>query len=115
MFQLINKNDTVIGATINKTGTFTFKATRWELPPCCSKIIKMVQEAQGSRAPIQRMADMVSSYFVPVVLMLAIATFVLWYNFSADPVLTRAILNTVAVLIIACPCAMGLATPQPLW
>ena len=105
------KNDTVIGATINKTGTFTFKATKVGAATMLQQIIKMVQEAQGSRAPIQRMADMVSSYFVPVVLMLAIATFVLWYNFGADPVLTRAILNTVAVLIIACPCAMGLATP----
>lgn len=103
--------DAIVGATINKTGTFTFKATKVGSETMLAQIIKLVQEAQGSKAPIQRLADLVSSYFVPVVIMLAIATFVAWYNFGPDPALLFAILNTVAVLIIACPCAMGLATP----
>jgi len=105
------KGDTVIGATINKTGTFTYKATRVGQETMLAQIIKLVQEAQGSKAPIQRLADLVSSYFVPVVIMLAIATFVVWYNFGPSPAFLFAMLNTVAVLIIACPCAMGLATP----
>ncbi len=105
------KGDLVIGATINKTGTFTFKAANVGQETMLAQIIKLVQEAQGSKAPIQRLADLVSSYFVPIVLMLAIATFVVWYNFGPAPALTFALLNTVAVLIIACPCAMGLATP----
>lgn len=105
------KGDVVVGATINKTGTFTFRATKVGSDTMLAQIIKLVKEAQGSKAPIQRLADMVSSYFVPVVIMLAIATFVVWYNFGPDPVLLFALLNTVAVLIIACPCAMGLATP----
>jgi Cu+-exporting ATPase len=104
-------DDLVIGATINKTGSFTFKATKVGQETMLANIIKLVQEAQGSKAPIQRMADLVSSYFVPIVLMLAIATFVIWYDFGPSPALTFALLNTVAVLIIACPCAMGLATP----
>jgi len=105
------KDDTVIGATMNKTGSFTFKATKVGQETMLAQIIKLVQEAQGSKAPIQRLADLVSSYFVPAVLMLAIATFVVWYDFGPTPALTFALLNTVAVLIIACPCAMGLATP----
>ncbi|MDP3710744.1 MAG: heavy metal translocating P-type ATPase [bacterium] len=105
------KNDTVVGATMNKTGSFTFKATKVGADTMLAQIIKLVQEAQGSKAPIQRLADLVSSYFVPIVIMLAIATFVVWYDFGPVPVLTFALLNTVAVLIIACPCAMGLATP----
>ncbi|HSW88688.1 MAG TPA: copper-translocating P-type ATPase, partial [Candidatus Saccharimonadales bacterium] len=76
-----------------------------------AQIVKLVQEAQGSKAPIQRLADTVSSYFVPIVIMLAIATFGIWYIFGPNPVFLFAMLNTVAVLIIACPCAMGLATP----
>ncbi len=105
------KNDVVVGATMNKTGSFTFKATKVGQETMLAQIIKLVQEAQGSRAPIQRLADLVSSYFVPIVIMLAIATFVVWYDFGPTPALTFALLNTVAVLIIACPCAMGLATP----
>jgi len=105
------KGDIVIGSTINKHGTFLFKATKVGSDTMLSQIIKMVQEAQGSKAPIQRIADMISSYFVPVVLMLAIATFAIWYDFGQTPALLFALLNTVAVLIIACPCAMGLATP----
>ena len=105
------KGDTVVGATMNKTGSFSFKAAKVGADTMLAQIIKLVQEAQGSKAPIQRLADLVSSYFVPIVLMLAIATFVVWYDFGPSPSLTFAILNTVAVLIIACPCAMGLATP----
>ncbi len=105
------KGDTVVGATINKTGTFIFKATKVGADTMLAQIIKLVQEAQGSKAPIQRLADLVSSYFVPIVIMLSIGTFVAWYNFGPAPSLIFALLNTVAVLIIACPCAMGLATP----
>src|SRR3989338_8059346 len=106
-----SKNDIVVGATMNKTGSFTFKATKVGQETMLAQIIKLVQEAQGSKAPIQRLADFVSSYFVPIVIMLAIATFVVWYVVGPFPALTFALLNTVAVLIIACPCAMGLATP----
>lgn len=102
---------TVVGATINKTGTFTFEATKVGSETMLAQIIKLVEEAQGSKAPIQRIADLVSAYFVPVVIMLAIATFVGWYVLGPEPALLFAILNTIAVLIIACPCAMGLATP----
>ena len=105
------KGDIVVGATMNKTGSFTFKATKVGGETILAQIIKLVQEAQGSKAPIQRLADMVSSYFVPVVLMLAILTFAVWYIFGPAPTLLFALLNMVAVLIIACPCAMGLATP----
>ncbi|HSR89253.1 MAG TPA: heavy metal translocating P-type ATPase [Candidatus Udaeobacter sp.] len=106
------KGDNVVGATINKTGTFTFTAAKVGEQTMLAQIIKLVQEAQGSKAPIQRIADLISSYFVPIVIMLAVATFVLWYNFGpVDQGILLAILNTVAVLIIACPCAMGLATP----
>lgn len=103
------RGDTVIGATINKSGTFTYKATKVGQSSVLSQIIKLVQEAQGSKAPIQRLADLISSYFVPIVIILAILTFVVWYVLGGS--LLFALLNTVAVLIIACPCAMGLATP----
>ena len=105
------KGDTVIGATFNKSGTFIYKATKVGQDTMLAQIIKLVQEAQGSKAPIQRLADLISSYFVPVVIMLAIITFVAWYIAGSNPALLFALLNTVAVLIIACPCAMGLATP----
>lgn len=105
------KGDAVIGGTINKTGTFLYKATKVGQETMLAQIIKLVQEAQGSKAPIQRIADLISAYFVPIVVMLAIATFVVWYDFGPSPALLFALLNTVAVLIIACPCAMGLATP----
>lgn len=103
--------DTVIGATINKTGSFTFVAEKVGAETLLSQIIQLVEEAQGSKAPIQRLADTVSSYFVPVVIMIAIATFVIWYIIGPAPSLTYALLNMVTVLIVACPCAMGLATP----
>src|SRR5258708_9676840 len=103
--------DTVVGATFNKSGTFLYKATTVGSHTMLFQIIKLVQEAQGSKAPIQRVADLISSYFVPIVLMLALATFAIWYDFGQAPALLFALLNMVAVLIIACPCAMGLATP----
>ncbi len=105
------KGDIVIGATFNKAGTFTYKANKVGSDTMLAQIIKLVQEAQGSKAPIQRLADLISSYFVPIVIMLAIATFAIWYVFGSNPAFLFAMLNTVAVLIIACPCAMGLATP----
>lgn len=102
------KGDTVIGATLNKSGSFKFRATKVGSETMLARIVKMVAEAQSSRAPIQRLADLVSSYFVPIVLMLAVATFVVWFDFST---FTSAFTNMIAVLIIACPCALGLATP----
>ncbi len=105
------KGDTVVGATINKTGTFTYKAAKVGSDTMLAQIIKLVQEAQGSKAPIQRIADLISSYFVPIVVMLAFLTFAVWYVFGGPQAFLFALLNTVAVLIIACPCAMGLATP----
>jgi Cu+-exporting ATPase len=103
--------DEVVGATLNKTGSFQMRAERIGSDTMLSQIITLVQEAQGSKAPIQRLADSISSYFVPVVIMISLATFVLWFDFGPSPVLTFAILNMIAVLIVACPCAMGLATP----
>ena len=102
----------VIGSTINKFGTFTFQATKVGKDTVLSQIIKMVEEAQGSKAPIQRLADLVSSYFVPVVFVVAILTFFIWLIFGPNPAFTFALVNFVAVLIIACPCALGLATPM---
>ena len=105
------KGDTVIGATMNRSGSFVYKATKVGKDTMLSQIIKLVEEAQGSKAPIQRLADIISSYFVPIVIMLAIGTFVGWYVFGSSPVFVHAMLRAIAVLIIACPCAMGLATP----
>ncbi len=103
--------DEVIGASINKTGSFEFEATRVGKDTTLARIVRLVEEAQGSKAPIQRLADIIASYFVPVVLGVAIITFTIWYFVGPAPALTFAILNFVAVLIIACPCALGLATP----
>ena len=105
------KGDIVIGATMNKSGSFIYKATKVGKDTMLSQIIKLVEEAQGSKAPIQRLADIISSYFVPIVIMLAISTFVGWYVFGPSSAFIFAMLNSIAVLIIACPCAMGLATP----
>ena len=104
-------DDIVIGATINKTGTFKFEATKVGKDTVLSQIVRLVQEAQGSKPPIARMVDVIASYFVPVVISIAIVTFIVWYLFGPHPALTYAFLNFVAVLIIACPCALGLATP----
>lgn len=101
--------DEVIGATINKTGSFKFQATRIGKDTFLAQIVKLVQQAQGSKAPIQRLADQVTGWFVPVVIAIAIATFILWYDLMGNP--TLALITTVGVLIVACPCALGLATP----
>ncbi|MCY6493291.1 heavy metal translocating P-type ATPase [Leptolyngbya sp. GGD] len=101
--------DEVIGATLNKTGRFIFSATRVGKDTFLAQIVKLVQQAQGSKAPIQRLADQVTGWFVPVVIAIAIATFILWYNVMGN--VTMALIPTVGVLIIACPCALGLATP----
>jgi Cu+-exporting ATPase len=101
----------VIGATINKSGSFKFEATKVGKDTALAQIIRLVQEAQGSKAPIQRLADIIAGYFVPVVISIAIFTFILWFIFGPSPALTYALLNFVAVMIIACPCALGLATP----
>ncbi len=103
--------DEVIGATINKTGSFQFEATKVGKDTTLAQIIRLVEEAQGSKAPIQRLADIIASYFVPIVIGIAIITFIIWYFVGPAPALTFALLNFVAVLIIACPCALGLATP----
>ena len=102
----------VIGSTVNKFGTFTFQATKIGKDTVLSQIIRMVEEAQGSKAPIQRLADLVSSYFVPVVMVIAILTFIIWFLFGPAPAFSFALVNFIAVLIIACPCALGLATPM---
>ncbi|HYM84200.1 MAG TPA: heavy metal translocating P-type ATPase [Candidatus Dormibacteraeota bacterium] len=104
-------DDLVVGGTLNTTGALTFRATRIGADTVLAKIIRLVSEAQGSRAPIQRLADVVTGYFVPAVLGLAAITFVVWFIFGPQPAFNLALLNTVAVLIIACPCALGLATP----
>jgi len=103
--------DEVIGATINTTGSFRFEATKVGKDTVLSRIMEMVEQAQGSKAPIQRLADRISGVFVPVVMAVALVTFLLWFLFGPEPAFTLALLNFVAVLIIACPCAMGLATP----
>lgn len=103
------KGDTVIGATINKQGSFTFKATKVGSETALAQIIKLVEEAQGSKAPIQQLADKVSSYFVPAVIIIAIISFVVWSLLGMGFFFALTIF--VAVLIIACPCALGLATP----
>jgi Cu+-exporting ATPase len=103
--------DAVIGATINKTGSFQFEATKVGKDTTLARIVRMVEEAQGSKAPIQRLADVIASYFVPAVIGIAVVTFVIWYLVGPAPALTFALLNFVAVLVIACPCALGLATP----
>ena len=101
----------VIGATINQTGAFRFRATRVGKDTMLAQIIRLVEQAQGSKAPIQRVADVVASYFVPAVIFISIATFVVWFVAGPPPALTLALVSAVAVLIIACPCALGLATP----
>lgn len=101
--------DEVIGATINKTGSFKFRATRVGKDTFLAQIVQLVQQAQGSKAPIQRLADQVTGWFVPAVIAIAIATFIIWYNLMGN--VTMALITTVGVLIIACPCALGLATP----
>jgi len=106
-----NTGDSVIGGTVNKTGAFRFEATKVGKETMLSHIIEMVQSAQGSKPPIARLADVIASYFVPAVIGIAAITFVVWYVFGPTPAFTYAVLNFIAVLIIACPCSLGLATP----
>lgn len=101
--------DDIIGATINKTGSFKFRASRVGKDTVLAQIVQLVQQAQGSKAPIQKLADQVTGWFVPVVIGIAIFTFIIWFNLTGN--LTLATLTSVGVLIIACPCALGLATP----
>ncbi|MXQ12645.1 heavy metal translocating P-type ATPase [Microvirga makkahensis] len=101
----------VVGGTINKTGGFTFRATRIGADTVLAQIIRMVEQAQGSKLPIQALVDRVTAWFVPAVMGAAALTFAVWLIFGPDPAITFALVNAVAVLIIACPCAMGLATP----
>jgi Cu+-exporting ATPase len=105
---------TVIGATINRTGSFRFRATRVGRDTMLAQIIRMVRDAQGSKAPIQRTVDKVAGYFVPAVLIVAVLTFMTWYSFGPSPALVYAVITMVTVLVIACPCALGLATPTSL-
>lgn len=107
-----NPGDKVTGATLNGTGGFTMRAERVGNETMLAQIVEMVAKAQRSRAPIQRMADMVSGYFVPVIVLIAILTAIAWWIWGPEPKLAYAIVNAVAVLIIACPCALGLATPM---
>ncbi len=104
--------DKVIGATINGTGGFVMRAEKVGAETLLSRIVAMVAEAQRSRAPIQKLADVVAGYFVPTVMLIAIVTFLVWASIGPEPRLAHALINAVAVLIIACPCALGLATPM---
>ena len=104
--------DKVIGATVNSTGSLMMKAVNVGTDTMLSKIVQMVSEAQRSRAPIQKLADLVAAYFVPAVVLIAIAAFFTWWSIGPEPRLAHAVVNAVAVLIIACPCALGLATPM---
>jgi Cu+-exporting ATPase len=104
--------DTLIGATVNGTGSLVMRAERVGAETVLSRIVHMVGEAQRSRAPIQKLADVVAGYFVPVVVLVAVLTFVVWALVGPEPRMAHAIVNAVAVLIIACPCALGLATPM---
>jgi P-type Cu+ transporter len=103
--------DPVVGGTVNQTGSFRYRATAVGSDTVLAQIIRLVREAQASKAPIQRLADRVASYFVPAVMFVAIATFVLWFDIGPEQALTLGLVSAVAVLIIACPCALGLATP----
>ncbi len=105
------EGDEVIGATLNKTGSFEFRATKVGKATVLAQIIRLVEEAQGSKAPIQRLADAIAGWFVPAVIGIALVTFAVWALFGPKPSLNLALLNFVAVMIIACPCALGLATP----
>src|SRR5205823_3985827 len=105
-----NSGDRVIGGTLNNVGSFVMKAERVGDETVLAQIVRMVSEAQRSRAPIQRLADKVAGYFVPAVLIVAVATFAAWMWLGPDPRLAHAVVNAVAVLIIACPCALAFTT-----
>ena len=112
-FRLLSgQADTVIGATVNGTGTLVIEAQRVGSETLLAQIVQMVAAAQRSRAPIQKLADVVASYFVPAVMVIAVITFLVWAIWGPEPKLVYALINSIAVLIIACPCALGLATPM---
>jgi P-type Cu+ transporter len=104
--------DRVTGGTLNTSGSLIIQATRVGSDTLLAQIVRMVSEAQRSRAPIQRLADVVAAWFVPAVILVSVITFIVWLNFGPDPKFAHALVNSVAVLIIACPCALGLATPM---
>jgi len=108
---VVGPGDEVIGATLNTTGSFVMRATRVGRDTALARIVELVRRAQGSKAPIQRLADRVAEVFVPIVLILASATFAFWFAFGPEPRLTWALTAFISVVVIACPCAMGLATP----
>ena len=108
---VVRPGDEVIGATLNTTGTFIMRATRVGRDTALARVVELVRRAQGSKAPIQRLADRIAEVFVPVVLIAAAATFAVWYLAGPEPRLTLALTAFISVLVIACPCAMGLATP----
>ncbi len=103
--------DEVIGATMNTTGSFSFRATKVGSETALAQIVRLVEQAQGSKPPIARLADVIAAWFVPAVIVIATITLVVWLVFGPSPALNYALLNFVAVLVIACPCALGLATP----
>ena len=107
-----HQNDTLIGATVNGTGSLVMQAEKVGRDTLLAQIVRMVSEAQRSRAPIQKLADQVAGYFVPAVVLVAVLTLIIWGFFGPEPRLAHAVINAVAVLIIACPCALGLATPM---
>ena len=106
------KDSKVTGGTVNGTGSFIMRAERVGSDTLLAQIVRMVEEAQRSRAPIQKLADVVAGYFVPAVVVVAVLTFIVWALFGPEPAMAYALVNAVAVLIIACPCALGLATPM---
>src|SRR5213593_3438405 len=105
-------DENVIGATVNQTGSFLMRAEKIGSETLLSQIVQMVADAQRTRAPIQKLADAVSGYFVPAVIAIALITFVIWSIVGPAPAMAYALVNAVSVLIIACPCALGLATPM---
>src|SRR5690625_185613 len=106
------KDETVIGATMNINGTIEMEAEKVGEDTALAEIVEIVQQAQGSKAPIQRMADVISGYFVPIVVGIAIVTFIVWISFVSPGEMEAALTAAIAVLVIACPCALGLATPD---
>jgi Cu2+-exporting ATPase len=104
-------NEQVFAGTINQKGSFQFKATKVGRETMLAQIIKMVQDAQGSKAPVQKLVDRIAGVFVPVVIGIAILTFLLWFTLGGENHLVQGLLAAVTVLVIACPCALGLATP----
>ena len=106
------EGDEVVAGTLNKTGSILFKATRVGKDTALAQIINMVKRAQNSKPPIGRLADVISGYFVPVVMIIAVVSAMVWLNFGPDPAVAFAIVSATTVLIIACPCALGLATPM---